>query len=408
MLNKYIEELVKTSSVRKKLDTHLEELTKTAAAEVAQEEFLKNASAEELAKLAGVKLPEDACPECASKMEKLGSVFQCSCGMMKKAKSYSVFSAAWEAGKKQNRINAAAQAAAQKAEEKAEKAGKNPETAAHRAYSKVQHKVASVEKVASLSHFTKAMRLSGGDIDQALIRLEAEGYTKLAGGIMPALQGLGSAVKGSLGKILGQVSKAYTRGAAKGGGVLGGLKNVAVKNPGLTAGVAGTAGVGAGYMMGKQGAAQLLEIGDAAGRILAKTAETPGIDIDPEEVAEAIDEAKERENVSGRSRNWGIGGGALGGLAGGGLGYGAGALLSHNPWLRAAGTGLGALAGGAGGAMLGRHHGAEEAQADRLVSFLRGRRAFQTGAQEGMQQGYLQGLTSGQGGMGGEEGPGPQ
>jgi len=47
---------------------------------------------------------------------------------------------------------------------------------------------------------------------------------------------------------------------------------------------------------------------------------------------------------------------------------------------------------------VGSREGAEEATADRLVSFLRGRRAYQTGAEQGMQHGYIQGLTQGMGG----------
>jgi len=422
MLDKYIEDLVKTSRVQEKLDEHLEILRVTAQLEDAREDFLKNASPETLAKIAGIKLPENVCGGCAAEMQKLGSVYQCSCGMMKRAKSHSAFSAAWEAGKKQYKTNSAAQAAAQKAEEKAEKSRKNPETASRKAYTA---KVASVEKTASLSHFTKAMRLSDGDIDKALNLLEKDGYTKLGfslGAVKPALQSAWGAVKphaqAALGAVTGkakQVGQTFQAARAAGApgakGVLGAIGQTAAAHPDVAVGAAGAAGLGAGYGLGKVGSAveMLMKVGDAAGRILAKTAESPGVDIDPEEVAEAIDEAKGRENVPGRARNWGIGGGALGGLAGGAAGYLGSGLATRNPWLRAGAGALGALGAGAGGALLGSREGAEEAQADRLVSFLRGRRAYQTGAEEaypqGLQRGYMAGMT---GGMGEEEGPGPQ
>lgn len=573
MLDKYIEELAKTSSVQEKLDAHLESLTKTAAEKVAQEKLLKNASVGELAKLAGVKLPEQVCTDCGAEMQKLGSVYQCACGMMKKtakdmppflkqdrpAKVKEIYSAlkrdhpdmpaemkariAARKGKKspQSRkppetggpkykapitpwhekkgavmqvagpsegvpaqmVHRTSLAPLTEGEASGERTGRRVGSAigtglgvlgggalgaaiptllrrgmVGRAADELPPKMiqrlitgrwriplavgggllgaglggaalgaagrlaggeigqtaggalgktgSAQEKTASFAHFAKAMRLNNGNIDQALSYLEKEGFDKLGfslSGVKPALQSAWGAIKPraqeALGAVTGkarQVGQTFQAARAAGApgakGLMGAIGQTAAAHPGVAAGATGAAGLGAGYMMGKGASANslavLIKVGDAAGRVLAKMAETPGVDVDPEELAEAIDEAKGRENVPGRSRAWGMGGAALGGMAGGGLGYGASRLLGARPWLRAGAAGLGALAGGAGGAYLGSREGAEEAQADQLVSLLRGRRAFQTGAQEGygqgMQHGYLAGMSGGQG----EEEAGPQ
>jgi len=475
MLDKYIEELVKTSSAREKLDEHLQGLAKTAAAKAELEHKLQHATVGELAKLAGVKLPENACTTCGNAMEKLGSIFQCSCGTMKKV----------------------AKAPAAKPLTKQAAAKKIIKTATEKCS---MAKTASV-KVASMAVFTKALNQAGGDADKALTMLEQAGYTKLAFNPMAAAKTLGSKVMGSgvvqgaknlgakamaspmgqkatqlggkvmqsapvqaAGKALvdtgrtGQIARTVGMGglgAATGaitagegnrgkGALLGALGGTALgagagtvglmRNVGKGSMKAGlntvgqamasggkpaalkamSPGIGTAAKWGMGGAAaggaatgalipsqktaaaeMLLKVGDAAGRIMAKTAAP---EIDSEDIASAIEEAKEREDVPGQARRFGIGGGLLGGAGGGALGYGAARLLgAQNPWLRAGATGLGAIAGGLGGGMLGSREGAEEAQANRLVSFLRGRRAYMTGAQTGMQQGYLQGLTSGQG-----------
>lgn len=128
------------------------------------------------------------------------------------------------------------------------------------------------------------------------------------------------------------------------------------------------------------------------------------IDLSKEELMEAIEAAKAREDITGRSQRWGtaggIGGGALGGLSGGLGGYGLGRLIgSKVPALSTAapigGALLGATAGGLGGGLLGartgREEGAEEAAADLLVSRLRQGAAGQRGAMAG----YLAGLRRG-------------
>lgn len=609
MLDKYIEELVKTARSQEKLDTHLEKLASQAKTETEMEDFLRHATVGELAKLAGITLPENVCTKCGNTMEKLGSIFQCECGMMKKAlvPLGVAMPAARLGGRQVARAAVPVQTAAQKsaplltgagggnltANELASAQGpmQRMATGARQALGGLKQRVmgmggggqqlvpktasvktaiekcsecggglaksgeivkcaqcGSMTKSASIATFNRAVNANGGNIDRALTQLEYEGYTKLAFNPSAAWAGakaLGSRAVGAVTGKAKQVAQTYqtaSRGLAP-GGVMRGVKAVAQQHPGVAAGVAGAGGLGAGYMLGKTGAAEggginpgwlqaqkgmrraslapgsrffahpdlvqsqaleslkgmaigggigagvgtvggalasllsrgriglgtgagvgagigglgglgigdimgsakadkaflakrgviphwgglrgatftpeaaskylsktssatLLEVGDAAGRIMAKCAEGP--EINPEEVAEAIEEAKEREDVPGRSRAWGIGGGALGGLAGGGLGYAVPRLLGANPWAKGIGAGLGALAGGIGGAYLGSQEGGEEAQADRLVSFLRGRRAYGTGADEGyqagLQQGYMAGLT--QGGMGeNEEGP---
>jgi hypothetical protein len=145
----------------------------------------------------------------------------------------------------------------------------------------------------------------------------------------------------------------------------------------------------------------LLSVGDAAGRILAKMAAAPEVEGVPvEELKESVEEAKAREDVPGRAKRWGIGGGIGGGLAGGAAGYGIGHLLTRGktgvlPWAaRLGGTAVGGAGGGALGAFLGHRHGAQEAQADQLLEAIRARQAFGTGAETGYQQGEQSGYMS--------------
>lgn len=489
MLDKYLEGLVKTAGVQEKLDSHLQELVKQAAQEQAQEEFFKNASVADLARLAGVKLPENVCGGCGAEMEKLGSVFQCECGRMKKTAEGHTKQALVPGGLAARAVGAL-KAVPGALASKAKAIKSTYQTAAHpggvgqmtlpgmkpqgggvlKGLQAVaaQHpgvvagaagtvglgagaglagggqKTAAVDESGNVRPgwfsaqrgMTRAMRASDKGIKSLLATPELIGE-RATKGLTHSLAGLGIGTAGGAG--IGAIASLLSRGklpltsAVLGGTIIGGAAGATIGDVhgqlaadkkflggrGITPHWGGLTGAtfspeAASKYLNKSDipktAAQLLKVGDAAGRILAKVAETPGVDVDPQEVAEAIDEAKGREDVSSRARNWGIGGGALGGLGGGALGYGAGALLSRNPWVRGGAAALGAIGGGAGGAYLGRQEGAEEAQADRLVSFLRGRRAFQTGAQEGygqgMQHGYLAGLTGGQGV--GEEEAGPQ
>lgn len=519
MLDQYLENLVKESQVNNKLDAHLEGLRKQAAEEVALQQFLEKASVGDLAKLAGVELPQDICSGCGSQMEKLGSVFQCQCGMMKKA----VDVGSSKDGPLQV-VHRTSAAPITKGEAKGERAGRRVGNIAGTAagglggaglgalsaryalpeWGKLgtmlqslppgkakalkaallaggglaglavgagaggfggrmaggsigqsiggmgkssSAKTAAQEKTASFVKFAEAVESCGGDVDKALVHLERQGYTKLGfslagvGQALKGLKGVGSkalnvakAAPGAAKNTAKQLKSTYqmgTEGIARQGGkltptgqtgVMGGLKAVAKGNPGLTAGAAGAAGLGAGYALGKTGSAEkLAEVGDAAGRILAKIAAgeaPPSLAManatgqpmmTAEELEEAIQSAQGREDIQGRAQRWGRAGAGLGGGAGlamgGGAGYGIGRALGK-PLL---GAGIGALGGAGLGGLIGQRvgtaEGAEEAAADKLVSMLRARRAFNAGTGHGYMAGLGHGLgyQGGQGDQGGED-----
>ncbi len=115
---------------------------------------------------------------------------------------------------------------------------------------------------------------------------------------------------------------------------------------------------------------------------------------DIEDVRESIQETKGREDVPGMKKRWGIGGGIAGGLAGMGIGGALGALTKKRGVGMLAAPILGA-AGAAGGAALGAQQGEEEAKANKLVSWLRMRRAHAAGARKGLQKGYMLALLTG-------------
>jgi hypothetical protein len=140
-----------------------------------------------------------------------------------------------------------------------------------------------------------------------------------------------------------------------------------------------------------------LEVGDAAGRILAKMAAIGQPKLTPEELREAYQAAAEREDIPGRAKRWGRTGGALGAGVGAGVGGGLGHFVtkalgakSGLPGMVAGGLGLGA-AGGLLGTRIGRAEGAEEAAADRLLSQMRARRNMMRGAAAG----YMAGRQAG-------------
>jgi hypothetical protein len=483
MLDQYITGLVKEARVQNKLDSHLEEMVKKAEAETELEAFLDNATAEDLAKLAGVELPEGTCPQCASQMQKLGSIYQCPCGMVKKAKAVPPALAA----------NAAKTVAVQ-----------NPSPGAEIAKPAGAEKPAKVSgcKTASIANFAEAVVVAEGNVKLAFEVLANSGYEDLGftdedieknAFLGAALKGLGSRAASMGAKAMANPSVAKGVSAAKGVGQkvmatkpaqmlqkgyqqagttvgrgLSQAKSPALqragrfisKHPGasaaglatgagaatgaLTAGegrrgrgmLAGALGGLGGGMIGgglagaatrltpasktvtasdKTAAEEIIDVGTAAGRMLAKVA----LQLDPAEVGEAIEEAKAREDIPGRAQSWGRGGAAIGGIGGGALGAGAGlggALLARKFGLGpAAGklipgiaAGVGGAAGAAGGGMLGqrigREEGAEEAAADRLVSMLRGRRAYMAGGQRGFQAGAQRGYEAGRS----AGGPGPQ
>lgn len=535
MLDSYVETLVKEAAVQKRLDSHLEKLALQAAKKEEQERFLKNASVEELAKLAGITLPEDICGGCGSQMVKQGSLLQCHCGRLKKASqqktaliaipgaSHAISSpisgiASRAVGRFARGGTMAAPTAAQKAAPLLTGAGGGeltakelasaqgpvrrmagkasqaigglkqklvgapvpqlqPKTAAkkdmphftdqdrpekvkeiYRAIKRehpsmpaaMKARIAArqgkpgkqhqgppykgpLTKSASVSCFMKALNVSGGDVDRALAQLEKEGYTKLAfslGAVVPALKSVGTkalgAAKPALNAVKGkaqQVAGTFQTARQGGAGVGQSLLQTAKAHPGVAAGAIGAAGMGAGAALAPNQPkvaslklASLINIGDAAGRMLAKLAEgtlipnlTGQPTLTPEEMQEAVEGAKEREDVEGRAQSWGRGGALLGaaggGAAGAGAGYGLGKLLGFRAPLGAGvGGAAGAVLGGLYGRRIGQAEGAEEAVADKLVSMLRARRAFGMGAG----QGYMAGLGQGTSEFPRESEEGPQ
>ena len=139
----------------------------------------------------------------------------------------------------------------------------------------------------------------------------------------------------------------------------------------------------------------LVNVGDAAGRMLAKSAAVARAPspLPLEEIQESIQEARARENVPGRGRRAAFGGAVGGGLAGGAALGGLGMLARKRFGLVAplAGAGIGAIGGGALGARLGRGHGEEEARADRAVSMLRALKAHRAGMTRGLRTGVIYG-----------------
>ena len=68
------------------LDAYLNSLNKEEKEKTASQARFGAASVVELAKMAGLELGEQVCTNCGDTMTKLGSVYKCGCGMMKKAK----------------------------------------------------------------------------------------------------------------------------------------------------------------------------------------------------------------------------------------------------------------------------------------------------------------------------------
>jgi hypothetical protein len=288
------------------------------------------------------------------------------------------------------------------------------------------------------SKLVELIELNDGDLEKTAAVLEEHGMSKEAiGGILSAIgagaKGVYQAAKG-VGKAgprigvgqavrtgasgVGEAAKQWGKGVAQtaqkgytrgGGGVKGVMRaagGLARQNPGATLAL----GAMGGYGASKLGSA-ILEVGDAAGRLLAKTAEgEPSLSSAPiplDEIRESIQEAQSREDIPGRARRaqivGGIGGGIGGGLGGAALG-GAAHFLSKGRMgsakiPMAIGGGLGVLGGAAGGQYLGKDYGAEEARADKAVAMLRALRAHQAGAMSGYGAGMQRGYDMGRGPM---------
>jgi hypothetical protein len=379
MLDKYIEELVKTSKVRAKLDGHLESLAKQASDEVALQSFLENASVGELAKLAGITLPQDVCGGCGGQMEKLGSTLLCHCGMRKKAavlpevvkraapglksglralKPVKLAAAskttrtdigtAGKGGIPLQVVHRTPMAPLTPGEAAGERTGRQvggaagmvtgggigaalgakalPDLVGMGLPGIKELSPSTVESLANILR-TKKMRalaglglglagagigafggrMSGGEMGQAIGGVFGDSQPKTAmakcsscgkekcgdmnkgcscgvekRALNPASFGskalsLVKEAPGALANKAKQVAGTY-QGARQGGlfskgkGVGGSMLETAKVHPGLAATAAGTVGLGAGYMMGKESAARILEVGDAAGRIMAKSA----------------------------------------------------------------------------------------------------------------------------------------
>jgi len=217
--------------------------------------------------------------------------------------------------------------------------------------------------------------------------------------------GIGAIGGGLIGKVL---SKGKPSGLRRLGGMgLGGLGLGALAGMGVGGLASSMTGPGTDEEWEGILSAQGHRPGAQPGDPLKKT--SAPIDLNKAEVMEALQGAKDREDIGGRSKRWGLGGGVAGGvgggIGGGLLGFGAGKLLaSRFPGASGiapmAGGLLGGIAGGAGGGMagsqIGRREGAEEAAADMLVARLRQGAAGRRGAMTG----YLSGLRQGVG-MGG-------
>jgi hypothetical protein len=516
----YLDGLTKEASVQSKLDEHLAGLVKQASDEAETEAFLAKASAEELAKIAGISLPEDACPKCARTMQKLGSVLQCECGRIKKAQIGVLNPLVRSAGRAGLRtgtrgakmLGRVAQTPAQaraplltgstagaltgselaalgpvrgtmaRAGQKL-KGLKGSLFGGGRAPAPALAKVGSVgvrRIVGSGLLGAGTGALAAGEDNRALGALIGAGLgagagagahlllrnpslrvqgvkdpaafvAKLKGGARPGVADLASGTpeqklrRARLGWAL-QTGGMLAGGA--GAGALGGLATRAatqpdeVKKASLTkvaatycatnkdpedtfvklasegydglnfdldalCGREGEVGAMAQKLaeaaepkthdLCKVGAEQLLQVGHEAGKLMTKLSAIGEARLTPDELREAITEAKAREDIPGRARKWGIkgalGGGLGGGLAGAGLGYGASALMGGKG--RVLAPALGALGGAAGGGFLGhrlgRAEGAEEAAADKLVSAIRAQRAYQAGGMRGFMAGRAMG-----------------
>lgn len=120
---------------------------------------------------------------------------------------------------------------------------------------------------------------------------------------------------------------------------------------------------------------------------------TAGVQLSPEDVREAFEDARERIDPKIMARRYGALGGGLGAFGAGAAGAGLGHLIG--PKARLAGGALGALAGGAGGAYLGAREGREEAAEEQLVAGAQHAGGFQQGAQKGYVIGRNQGIRQG-------------
>jgi hypothetical protein len=397
------------------LDAYLNSLDAQEKEKTASQARFGAASVVELAKMAGLKLGEHVCANCGDTMTKLGSIYRCECGMMKKAMSKCGKCGSMEKASMGTKCGAC---------------GETHKTAA--ALLPTLEKAASEDEIIkeATNKILELVDVCDGDLEKVGAALEEQGMSKEAiGGILsaigrgakgiwqagrgaggakaglsaagkavaPAAKGVGEAAK-TYGRGMGEAAKAGYTGAGGGArGVMGAVGGMARQSPGTAAALAGAGGLGGGYMLSKKSSVNaLMEVGDASGRVLAKMAQAPGMNapIPIEEIRESIEEAQAREDIPGRAKRWQVGGGVGGGVMGGAGGYGAGRLIGPRAGL--VGAGLGAVGGALGGQELGKRHGAEEARADKAVAMLRALRAHQAGAMTGYGAGMRRGYSMGQ------------
>lgn len=359
-------------------EQYLEELQKEAAAMDEQEALynqLKNLPVTDLAKIAGIELPESLCPVCASTMEKMGSVMHCTCGMMKKAKELPPA--------------LAENAAKAKAVQDPKKPG--------------------AEVPAGLKK--SAQETKPGFVEGSVGAARALGPAGILG---PMAAGMGTAgASAGLGALIAKaLKKSPGAGALLGAapGFLGGmgvqeaLMRKGLREKGVKREFGGPLGLGSPeYTFSPEAKKKYLK--KSASAVLEKLAVNP---LTGEDLQEAIEEAQERESIPVTSRRWGAGGAAAGGLGGGALGYGAGRLLAGLAEKKAPGvakalpaalTALGIGGGALGGGILGAKAGAREAAAEKILSALRAQQAAQSGARRGYVAGARRGYVAGRRGF---------
>jgi hypothetical protein len=347
------------------LDRYLDGLVDEDKKKEASQAAFGAVSMNELAKLAGISLREDICTSCGDTMEKRAHTYRCSCGMVKAAMS--------KCGKCGNSM---------------EKTSMGSKCAS----------CGGCEKTAAVD---PGEMLGGDEAEEARQQALIDEQSRLRQQYsVPEQLGL-------MGRVLGPAALGALAGGAVGRrlrpGVGSDLGTIAGGLSGLIGGGQWATGRDEELQEKYRGAEKqasstdedIVRVGDAAGRLLAKTAMAPDMSapIPLEEIRESIQEAQAREDVPGRARRWQIGGAGAGALGAGAAGYGAGRLIGPKAGLL--GAGLGAVGGALGGQALGKEYGAEEARADKAVAMLRALRAHQQGAMSGygagMQRGYQMG-----------------
>jgi len=403
MLDKYFEELKNEAGEIETKNTVSEELSKLPA--------------EDLAKLAGVFMPEDNCPQCGRGMVKTGSILKCMCGMRKVAAEECPGGKIKSKGKGRGKgVGKGEGPVGVPIKEKLAKKDMpsfteqdRPEKVKeiYRALKRDHPDMPAEMKARIAARQGKPGKQEQGPPYKGPIKpwKEKKSGVVLGPEHLPLLAGTvggmmsGAAEGGPAGGYAGLPAGALGAGiggitGAAAGQSLGALISRALKRPGLGL-PAGLLGYGAGAVGGGALGGMLAGKGVKAIKeaVKEKTAATP------EELREALEEARERVDPEFMKRQYGIGGGILGGLGGGalgtGLGAGIGRLAGRTGLGAAIGAGLGLAGGAVGGRALGRRVGGEEAEEERTIQNLQMARGYGIGKQEGIRSGALMGLRKG-------------